>query len=70
MHYTGWTKDGKMFDSSVARGTPTTFGVNEVIPGWTEALKLMVVGEKSRSGSRASSLTAIARKWAAPRRVI
>jgi FKBP-type peptidyl-prolyl cis-trans isomerase len=48
VHYSGWTKDGKMFDSSVARGTPTTFGVNEVIPGWTEALKLMVIGEKSR----------------------
>lgn len=46
--YTGWTTDGKMFDSSVARGTPTTFGVGEVIPGWTEALKLMVVGEKRR----------------------
>jgi peptidylprolyl isomerase len=48
VHYSGWTKDGKMFDSSVARGTPTTFGVNEVIPGWTEALKLMAVGEKTR----------------------
>ncbi len=48
VHYSGWTKDGKMFDSSVARGTPTTFGVGEVIPGWTEALKLMVVGEKAR----------------------
>jgi len=48
VHYSGWTKDGKMFDSSVARGTPTTFGVNEVIPGWTEALKLMVIGEKAR----------------------
>lgn len=48
VHYSGWTKDGKMFDSSVARGAPTTFGVNEVIPGWTEALKLMVVGEKAR----------------------
>ncbi|HTA93940.1 MAG TPA: FKBP-type peptidyl-prolyl cis-trans isomerase [Polyangiaceae bacterium] len=46
--YTGWTTDGKMFDSSVARGTPTTFGVSEVIPGWTEALKLMVIGEKRR----------------------
>lgn len=46
--YTGWAKDGKMFDSSVARGTPTTFGVGEVIPGWTEALKLMVTGEKRR----------------------
>jgi len=48
VHYSGWTKDGKMFDSSVARGAPTTFGVGEVIPGWTEALKLMVVGEKAR----------------------
>jgi FKBP-type peptidyl-prolyl cis-trans isomerase len=46
--YTGWTTDGKMFDSSVARGQPTTFGVGEVIPGWTEALKLMVAGEKRR----------------------
>jgi peptidylprolyl isomerase len=48
VHYSGWTKDGKMFDSSVARGSPTTFGVNEVIPGWSEALKLMVLGEKVR----------------------
>jgi peptidylprolyl isomerase len=48
VHYTGWTSDGKMFDSSVARGEPTSFGVSEVIAGWTEALKLMVVGEKRR----------------------
>ena len=48
VHYTGWTKDGKMFDSSVERGEPTTFGVTQVIPGWTEALKLMVAGEKRR----------------------
>ena len=48
VHYSGWTKDGKMFDSSVARGAPTSFGVGEVIPGWTEALKLMTVGEKVR----------------------
>src|SRR4051794_41024617 len=48
VHYSGWTKDGKMFDSSVARGAPTSFGVTQVIPGWTEALKLMVVGEKCR----------------------
>ncbi len=48
VHYTGWTSDGKMFDSSVARGEPTSFGVNQVISGWTEALKLMVVGEKRR----------------------
>jgi FKBP-type peptidyl-prolyl cis-trans isomerase len=48
VHYTGWTSDGKMFDSSVARGEPTSFGVTQVIAGWTEALKLMVIGEKRR----------------------
>lgn len=48
VHYTGWTSDGKMFDSSVARGEPTSFGVGEVIPGWTEGLQLMVAGEKRR----------------------
>lgn len=48
VNYTGWTKDGKMFDSSVTRGQPATFGVNQVIKGWTEALQLMVVGEKRR----------------------
>lgn len=48
VHYTGWTKDGKMFDSSVQRGEPTTFGLRQVIPGWTEGLQLMVVGEKRR----------------------
>ncbi len=48
VHYTGWTKDGKMFDSSVQRGRPETFGVTEVIEGWTEALELMTKGEKRR----------------------
>jgi FKBP-type peptidyl-prolyl cis-trans isomerase len=48
VHYTGWTTDGKMFDSSVVRGTPATFGLNQVIPGWTEGLQLMVVGETRR----------------------
>lgn len=48
VHYTGWTKDGAMFDSSVARGAPAEFGVSQVIKGWTEGLKLMVVGEKRR----------------------
>ncbi|WP_275938667.1 FKBP-type peptidyl-prolyl cis-trans isomerase [Sorangium cellulosum] len=48
VHYTGWTTDGKMFDSSVLRGEPATFGVSGVIKGWTEALQLMSKGEKRR----------------------
>jgi FKBP-type peptidyl-prolyl cis-trans isomerase len=48
VHYTGWTKDGAMFDSSVARGAPASFGLDHVIPGWTEGLQLMVTGEKRR----------------------
>jgi peptidylprolyl isomerase len=48
VHYTGWTPDGKMFDSSVARGEPAEFRVDGVIAGWTEGLQLMVVGEKRR----------------------
>ena len=48
VHYTGWTTDGKMFDSSVQRGTPATFPLNRVIKGWTEGVQLMVVGEKAR----------------------
>jgi FKBP-type peptidyl-prolyl cis-trans isomerase len=48
VHYTGWTTDGKMFDSSVARNKPAVFPLNKVIPGWTEGLQLMVEGEKRR----------------------
>jgi peptidylprolyl isomerase len=48
VHYTGWTKEGRMFDSSVMRGEPITFPLNGVIRGWTEGLQLMVVGEKRR----------------------
>ncbi len=48
VHYTGWTTDGKMFDSSVTRGKTATFGLTQVIAGWTEGLQLMVVGEKRR----------------------
>jgi peptidylprolyl isomerase len=48
VHYTGWTTDGQMFDSSVARGEPATFRVSGVIKGWTEALQLMNKGEKAR----------------------
>ncbi|MCU0795954.1 MAG: FKBP-type peptidyl-prolyl cis-trans isomerase [Akkermansiaceae bacterium] len=48
VHYSGWTTDGKLFDSSVQRGEPSTFGVGQVIKGWTEGLQLMVEGEKRR----------------------
>ena len=48
VHYTGWTTDGEMFDSSVQRGRPISFPLRGVIPGWTEGLQLMVRGEKRR----------------------
>jgi FKBP-type peptidyl-prolyl cis-trans isomerase len=48
VHYTGWTTEGKMFDSSIMRGQPTTFDLNQVIKGWTEGVQLMVQGEKTR----------------------
>ena len=48
VHYTGWTTDGQMFDSSVTRGQPSTFPLNGVIRGWTEGVQLMVVGETRR----------------------
>jgi peptidylprolyl isomerase len=48
VHYTGWTTNGKMFDSSVARGQPATFPLDRVIKGWTEGVQLMVIGEKRR----------------------
>lgn len=46
VHYTGRTIDGKVFDSSEQRGEPAEFGVNQVIPGWVEALQLMPEGSK------------------------
>lgn len=48
VHYTGWTTDGEMFDSSVSRGQPATFPLRGVIAGWTEGLQLMVKGEQTR----------------------
>lgn len=47
-HYEGTLIDGTLFDSSVKRGEPAIFGVNQVIPGWVEALQLMPEGSKWR----------------------
>jgi hypothetical protein len=48
VHYTGWSTNGQMFDSSVLSGEPSTFGLDEVIRGWTEGVQMMVPGEKRR----------------------
>jgi len=48
VHYHGTLIDGRIFDSSVDRGEPISFGLNQVIKGWTEGVQLMVVGEKRR----------------------
>ena len=48
VHYEGSLIDGTIFDSSIKRGQPIDFGLNQVIPGWTEGLQLMSVGEKAR----------------------
>ena len=48
VQYSGWTTDGKLFDSSVVSGQPITFKLDQVIAGWTEGVQLMVEGEKTR----------------------
>ena len=48
VHYSGWTTDGVLFDSTVVKGTPVTLDLNNVIRGWTEGLQLMVEGGRTR----------------------
>jgi peptidylprolyl isomerase len=48
VHYTGWTTDGRMFESSVKDGKPITAPLNQLIPGWVEGVQLMRTGEKRR----------------------
>ena len=48
VHYEGRLTDGSVFDSSYKRGEPATFGVNQVITGWTEAMQMMKEGDKWR----------------------
>lgn len=48
VHYSGWTTDGRLFDSSVVRGQPVRLPLAQVIPGWREGVMLMTVGEKRR----------------------
>lgn len=48
VHYSGWTTDGEMFDSSRVRGATAVFPLNRVIAGWTEGVQLMVEGEQRR----------------------
>jgi peptidylprolyl isomerase len=48
VHYSGWTTNGELFDSSVSRGESISFGLRQVIAGWTEGVQLMSVGESRR----------------------
>jgi FKBP-type peptidyl-prolyl cis-trans isomerase FklB len=48
VHYAGWLENGKLFDSSYARGQPASFPLNRVIAGWTEGLQLMPEGSTYR----------------------
>ena len=48
VHYTGWTEDGRLFESSRASSTPPMFPLNRVMPGWRECVLLMTVGETRR----------------------
>ena len=48
VHYTGWTTDGRMVDSSAVRNEPAQFALNGVIAGWVEGIPLMSIGDKMR----------------------
>jgi len=48
VQYTGWTTDGRMFDSSQLRGDPATFSLKAVVAGWTDAIPLMTIGDRWR----------------------
>jgi FKBP-type peptidyl-prolyl cis-trans isomerase len=48
VNYSGWTTDGRLFDSTMLRGTPAEFTLDKVIPGWTEGVAMMVEGETRR----------------------
>jgi FKBP-type peptidyl-prolyl cis-trans isomerase len=48
VHYTGWTTDGRMFDSSMLRGEPATFNLHGVVAGWTDGIPVMAIGDHVR----------------------
>jgi peptidylprolyl isomerase len=48
VHYTGWTTNGKAFDTTLAKGEPALLGLDDVVKGWTEGVQLMVEGERAR----------------------
>ena len=48
VHYAGWTREGELFDSTLRRGHPSRFALNQVIRGWSEGLQLMAVGQRNR----------------------
>jgi len=66
VNYTGWLKDGTMFDSSLPRGEPGLFTLTQMIPGWTEALQEMVVGEKRKLWVPSKLAYGESPKWGAP----
>ena len=49
VHYTGWTTNGRMFDSTMKTGEPATFGLSGLIDGWKDVIQYMVVGDSIRA---------------------